>query len=372
MEDGGYYESGEYEVVLDFGSVMPYFEMVPVQVEYFIYLLTPFASPKSYVMKLPPGFQQDGFLELSDAIVEAPVQWCTYATHESPSVVVVRVITAQEAALVAALGRACEWLQTLADLEDMPTNVQQLVCGREALLSLDTSGGALPQWVYGTPVGPSPPVVYSWSSSPRAQLAAATDARQDYISSFCSPRDSFRTRFPCWQRLHFEHAVTVPDLSVDMIYLSPDHSSFNLEDFFGTVPPFLGFNELGQEQIMTDVASASHTPAPSPPSQSPERKEPDLEEKETTLEAVVVEDAPDVNALHVGDWVVYLDPAFASRPHTFIRTRIVGIDKSKRCWVELENNHHQTHFERGPVCFAKFNNDCHQLLTPLQPLSVFH
>ncbi len=357
MEDGHYIESGEYEVVLDFGSVLPHMELFPVAVEYFIYLLTPPSSPKSYVMKLPPLCQQDDFLGLSNVSVVQPVQWCTYAAHESPSVVVLRVVTEHEYDLVAALGRACDWFSSMAPVTDMPTNVAQLICSREALLSLDPAGGGMPQWVYGShhgvPVAPAPPAVFTWINTGHG---VATDAVVgEYRDNFFTPRDSFRTRFPCWERLHFEHRAMLDiDAAVDLVYVSPDESSFNLDDFFGAVPPFLGLNEMGQEQVLTDTSSQS-----SPP---PVEREPSSEESEE----------PDLNSLQVGDWVVYLDPAATSRPHTFVRTRIVGIDRSKRCWVELENKHHETRFGGGPVFLAKFNNEQHQLLTPLQPLSVFH
>ncbi len=353
MEDGAYLESGAYEVVLDFGSVLPRLEFFATPVEYFIYLLTPPTSPKSYVMKLPPLFQQDGFLGLSNATVSQPVQWCTYAAHESPSIVLVRVVTEHEYDLIAALRKACDWFETVAKVAEQPTNVCQMVCSREALLSLDPSGGGVPQWLYGTLASsPAPPVMFSWTldylDSPRQE-----EVIRDYSAAFFTPRDSFRTRFPIWERLHFEHhAVEEAQDGIDLVYMSPDHMSFNLEDFFGGVPPFLGLDELGQEQLLTNTSE----PVPA---------------EETVVEAKSAEPS-DVNVLQVGDWVVYLDPATTSRPHTFVRTRIVGFDRSKPCWVELENNHHQTRFERGLVFFAKFNNEHHQLLTPLQPLSLFH
>ncbi len=359
MEDGHYIESGEYEVVLDFGSVLPHMELFPVPVEYFIYLLTPPSSPKSYVMKLPPLFEQDDFMGVSNVSVVQPVQWCTYAAHESPSVVVLRVVTEHEYELVAALGRACEWFSSMAPLADKPTNVAQLICSREALLLLDPAGGGMPQWVYGSqhgiPVAPSPPAVFTWINTGHG---VATDgAISEYSDGFFTPRDSFRTRFPCWERLHFEHRAMVDvDAVADLVYVSPDESSFNLEEFFGSMPAFLGLNELGQEQVLTDTSSQSLPP--------PVDSEPTPDESSS--------DEPDLNSLQVGDWVVYLDPAATSRPNTFVRTRIVGIDRSKRCWVELENKHHETRFGCGPVFLAKFNNEQHQLLTPLQPLSVFH
>ena len=78
------------------------------------------------------------------------------------------------------------------------------------------------------------------------------------------------------------------------------------------------------------------------------------------------------SSLHVGDSIAYLLPIIpVDEQLNFIVTKVVGLDHTHPCFVELENGHHNNILSSGKFHLSKYCDVTHRVQFPVARLSDF-